>query len=511
MIPALLLGCDGGAVTQGLAGQGVDVAVSPPNARVEVGRTVTFAAEVTGTADASVAWAVAEAGGGVVDQSGAYTAPAAPGTFHVRASSLADPTQQAVARVEVVVAGNTPDPTLLPVATTSLRWNTTAYAALGVPGLAAGQSYADPVSGATVHKITSSAFPTSNSQGCIHDYADGGNEISLPHTGQTRTVLVHVYGGSWWLVDFTPGSGVSNPRALAGAYAAFAPFMDIAFTFSNDPATPYYAYVSNGSTIRRFDVRTMTQADGGGWPVTGETNAMWLQQSVDDGLFVWMRGAGGGPIVGYQPSTGTRKVRTAADTNEPRLERDGRYVVINLNTGNNAVIWDWLADTVTGTLLGDGGRPPLPYAHIANGRGRWYSQDWNSTQPGRFGVLYPTLQGAAPNTYWSSLLGSSADVHVDGGHGCGTWVQPAAALEEQWILFSHYPGQAPSNYLAGGGPVLITETGERRLVAHHYNTSGVYERYAFAKMSPDGKFMLFTSNMNGQARTDLFLAELPAR
>src|SRR5712692_4648572 len=164
-----------------------------------------------------------------------------------------------------------PDPTLLPVATIAQVPLTAAYNALNVPSRAAGSSYLDPTTGVTIYKLTSATYPTS-SLNWGHDYSEGGDEVSLPYNGNTRAVLVRQDGGPWWLVDFSPGAGVSNPRQLTGNLA---PFMDVAFAFSNNPATPYYAYVSDGSTIRRFDIRTMTEAPGGGWPVTGETLAMW--------------------------------------------------------------------------------------------------------------------------------------------------------------------------------------------------------------------------------------------
>src|SRR5207237_9554674 len=87
--------------------------------------------------------------------------------------------------------------------------------------------------------------------------------------------------------DCTPAAAVTNGRPLTGG---FAPVHDQAFAFSTNPATPWYAYVSNGSSVRRLDVRTMTEAPGDGWPVANEPEAVWLQQSERDGLFVWMRG-----------------------------------------------------------------------------------------------------------------------------------------------------------------------------------------------------------------------------
>ncbi|MGE5048038.1 MAG: hypothetical protein ACM3PC_05695, partial [Deltaproteobacteria bacterium] len=82
----------------------VAVVVTPGNASVLTGRTLQFAATVTGTAagqSAAVTWSVREAGGGSVDSAGLYTAPATTGTYHVVATSVADPAQSDAATVQV--------------------------------------------------------------------------------------------------------------------------------------------------------------------------------------------------------------------------------------------------------------------------------------------------------------------------------------------------------------------------------------------------------------------------
>ena len=56
------------------------------------GTTYGFSATVTGAAVTTVTWSVLEgAAGGAIDPAGLYTAPAAPGTYHVVATSTADP------------------------------------------------------------------------------------------------------------------------------------------------------------------------------------------------------------------------------------------------------------------------------------------------------------------------------------------------------------------------------------------------------------------------------------
>ncbi len=306
-----------------------------------------------------------------------------------RASSAAMSTGPTPAPVAGTPSGAVPDPLLLPVATTAHVPLTAAYNALNVPSRAAGSFYLDPTTGVKIYKLTSATFPTA-SPNWGHDYSEGGDEVSLPYNGETRSILVRRNGGSWFLVDFTPEVGVGNPRALTGTLA---PFADLTFTFSNNPATPYYAYVSNGSTIRRFDIRTMTEAPGGGWPVTGETSAMWLHQSENDAFFIWMRGANGSTIVGYEPARARRRpTRTPASTSLGSTARAATSGVSMSSPYNGLVVWDWQTNSVLWTTPGD---PGIPFAHNASLRRRWMTVDWNMSYPLDFTMFTSDVPNSA--------------------------------------------------------------------------------------------------------------------
>jgi hypothetical protein len=82
--------------------QVISVAISPAEMSLSGGHSQQFAATVTGTADQTVNWSVQELGGGSVNASGLYTAPAGAGTFHVVAASAVDPNKKASAVVHVV-------------------------------------------------------------------------------------------------------------------------------------------------------------------------------------------------------------------------------------------------------------------------------------------------------------------------------------------------------------------------------------------------------------------------
>jgi hypothetical protein len=82
---------------------GISVVVTPSGiGQVWEGTTVQFAAQVIGKTNQTVTWAVQEgSAGGVIDSTGLYTAPSAAGTFHVVATSQADPSANGIATVEV--------------------------------------------------------------------------------------------------------------------------------------------------------------------------------------------------------------------------------------------------------------------------------------------------------------------------------------------------------------------------------------------------------------------------
>lgn len=400
------------------------------------------------------------------------------------------------------------DPTKLPVAITSQIPLTALYNALNVPSIAAGSFYLDPLTGVKVYKLTSSTFPaTGHNWG--HSYAEGGDEVSLQCNGK-RSVHVFTSDGSHRLIDFTPGGGVNNARLLSGNLA---PASDLSFAFSNNPATPCYAYTAGtNGVIRRFDFSTMTEVPGGGWPITDLGSGqyewpVWLHQTEQDAFFTWMRGANGSTIVGYEPSTGTKKTYTNSGLNEPRIDRDAanRSVAISMTTPQNqALFWDWRSNSITWSS------PLIPYAeppvaHHAGLRGYWVGTDWNANYPWPFWSI-----SAVPNSVINPLPGGIAQ---GGGHCSGNWIQRPANPKDQWFVCYSYGGlvPAPAANLAAapGGILMSTANGQRRVLAHLYNTSGDYTFYSFAKFAPDGKYVLFTSNMNGSSRSDLFLAELP--
>lgn len=79
----------------------VDVAITPATTTLASGTSKWFSATVTGSSNTAVTWKVLEVGGGSITSSGYYTAPGTTGTYHVVATSEADPTKSKMASITV--------------------------------------------------------------------------------------------------------------------------------------------------------------------------------------------------------------------------------------------------------------------------------------------------------------------------------------------------------------------------------------------------------------------------
>lgn len=79
----------------------VSVTTSPSQLALFTGGQQQFSATITGTSDTAVTWSVQEPAGGTINVNGLYTAPANPGSYHIVATSHADPTKTRTSTVTV--------------------------------------------------------------------------------------------------------------------------------------------------------------------------------------------------------------------------------------------------------------------------------------------------------------------------------------------------------------------------------------------------------------------------
>ena len=91
--------------------------MAPNNVTLLEGATQTFTATVTGTTNTAVTWSVQESFGGTINSTGLYTAPQNTwGTFHVVATSQANPASMGIAAVAVQLSQLTISPSQVTLA-----------------------------------------------------------------------------------------------------------------------------------------------------------------------------------------------------------------------------------------------------------------------------------------------------------------------------------------------------------------------------------------------------------
>ena len=129
----------------------VSLTLSPASAILTVGRGLVFGFELQGGTSSEVRWQVNSPGGGTVDGSGRYAAPAVPGRFEVQVTAKDDPSKFAKAQVLVVAepAGRIQAPAAPRAGATGLVASVPA-----IPGM----TYAWEITGGTL--LSSPAAPT---------------------------------------------------------------------------------------------------------------------------------------------------------------------------------------------------------------------------------------------------------------------------------------------------------------------------------------------------------------
>ena len=483
------------------------VVVSPATATLPVGGTVQLIVTLK-DADGhpltgrSVAWTSSAPTVATVSPGGLVTDVATDGTATITATSEGESGMATVTVQAPLPAGAGPDPTLLPVAARQAP-NLVAYTALGVAARPAGFSYNDPVSGVKVWKVTSATTPAPNA-GAGHDYADGANQVSRGWgaNNNTHTLLIRGAGMAYYLVDFTRGAGFSNYRVLPPAAQ---PKQDLRFSFSSLVSQPRIAYVINDGQLKRFNTATMQVENTGNFPLT-TTLFGWLQQDKNDEWFVGL--ADQQTAFAWNSRTNQLFTHVESWLNEPRLERDGRYVILT-NTQDIIRLWD----LSTNTFGPQQSAAPAVFYHNANLRGQWISTDPNLSAP--FAQDRYTPSGGQI-TRTQILAQSAGDVHH-----AGNWIQSDAELggnlNRQWSFISGFNSRDPPwqssllwNEAIG---VQRSDGSDQRLLLHHYSLEKPLDYWTlpFGMPSPDGKVVIFNSNMGGSGRYDLFIAEMPLR
>jgi lysophospholipase L1-like esterase len=303
----------------------ISVIAQPQTATVAPGKKVSFSAVVQGASSnqsAAVIWSVQEPGGGSVDLAGVYTAPPTPGTFHVVATSFADPSSSDVATVTVESA-SVLAVAVTPKSASTLTRGTVPFSAV-VSGASAGQStavtwsvqetgggavdatglYAAPATTGTYHVIaTSVADGTKTDAATVQVTATPVIAVSVSPktaattTGRTLNFTATVTGASagqstavTWSLQETAGGAVDTAGhytapSSAGTFHVIA--TSVADTTKKDTATVTVTSIAVAVTpktaaLTTAGTRTFSAAVTG--TVTGQSTAVtWSVQEAGGG------------------------------------------------------------------------------------------------------------------------------------------------------------------------------------------------------------------------------------
>jgi sugar lactone lactonase YvrE len=331
----------------------VSVSITPESAVLAPGSTQQFAATVANASNPAVTWSVTENGGGTVNASGLYTAPAtiagASATFHVVATSVADPTKSATATVGIsampVISAFTATPaTLSPGQSCTLAWTVANATSLSINqglGAVTGTSISVNPLVSTIYTLTAAnangsvnlsttvtvqtpAHNLSFLAGNLGGYGNLDGPGSAARFGQPWGVACDASGNAW-VVD--SGNHTIRKIALDGTVSTFAGFSGQSGSADGTGASarfkyPYgivpdgsgNLYVSDSSnhTIRKISPMGMvtTVAGSPGQPGTVNGNGSNARFNYPRGLAV---DAAGNLFVADQQNHAIRKVTPAGD------------------------------------------------------------------------------------------------------------------------------------------------------------------------------------------------------
>jgi hypothetical protein len=113
------------------------------------------------------------------------------------------------------------------------------------------------------------------------------------------------------------------------------------------------------------------------------------------------------------------------------------------------------------------------------------------------------------------IKGFSGDHHLagqwvfDNGAGLGQWyaIDSCRQPEDSYCKpTSNEPNVAIRRGMIG---LVRLNPPDVRLVAAHDSRVDAYDEFPKSTLSPDGKFIMWTSDMNNSGRTDVFIAKMP--
>jgi cysteine-rich repeat protein len=382
----------------------------------------------------------------------------------------------AVAAAQVTHLGMLPEPPLPPLP-------------------AAGGTLVDPTFQTTILRVTDATTADGDSCGTAYSY--------WPTFNRTSTRLWALCGTNGVLFDFVPATlALSNPRPLfvsppPGGHAVAEDTIwsgtDSNLVFTHDASRLWSYDVSNGSYAL---VKDLTALQPG-------LLLHQMSRSADDDVFAFTtKEATSADVTGYvvyRRSTDSYPVRVATpQLDEVQIDRSGRFLLVKTGLGGATAIRNRVIDVATGGVqeLTDGA-PDFAVGHSDNGAGTVIGYDhWNDRLTQRSLATPHALFTVQPfNDDWQSL-------HLS-----------LLADDERWATVSYFRSYDPAPWRALHQEIYQVATdgsGRVRRLAHHRSEYGGYWDSPRANVSPDARFVAFTSNWGGSSRQDLFVLVAPA-
>jgi hypothetical protein len=388
----------------------------------------------------------------------------------------------------------------------------------------------------TAWNASSTAFYVISNDGTVIPYAfdpatRAASRIHATGTGDGGLTLLFYVEPQFSLVNANLIYGVlsgNNDRTI-GQYAfdtgTYTTLLDLD-TIVGGLAGTYVGGLMSGGT----PVENLLTFFGGG-----------AQDSHYYALWAPVGNPGGGKLLNTAAST-LNGVPTGTVLNfhlhSAEIDRSGRFVLlypsaVDLGSpryASQVYVWDTSSDTVTAVTSGgeDGGPAMRPYGHDATGYGTWVNQDccttstWDAAQ-WQFRDLTSLTQTTdliapvqaskevylADHTSWNNAQRTALVPVISSTYRYGNDTAPWRAWDDEIIGI---------DTAHGGGGNVWRFAHHRSVVASDSNPAAPYFWYEpIANVSPDGQWVVFTSNWEktlgtdsaeGTFRQDVFLVQL---
>lgn len=411
----------------------------------------------------------------------------------------------------------TPNPLLLPYASTMTDVNTHLALMSTIAALPAGGSYVDPVTGIKVYRVTDINHGGANNTGCSVQYSTQGLQIGGPWGANNNQYTIFFNNGAnqGYLVDYTIGGTFSNYRTTPASPGQQA--------FSR--VQPQIQYYGTGTHLMKYNTaNNHLQNDGLFSPsgmsfVTTTSAAMWLMINLTD---TWATAccSTSEVLTALNMTTGVQQNITSAGVDELYIGYTN-YTYINDDSGGSGAtagyVWNLANNSVTSAGLPFGDMPVI--SHGASMNGFWLATD--TTLGGGHMPLYSLYNNAThaqTSTTFSNNIGGT--FYWGQFHNSGHWSQNSGY--NQYSLYS-------TIYSSGGGQnqnmdqgIFFCNIASGIMYALCYNFSNSdtsnmshtvggsnYWAQAHASISNDGRLVIWNSNLQDTNRLDVYLAEVP--